>query len=364
MGGTTAAVRPHQEPLFRSGADDDQDKTSLMIRLLRVVSTVALALFAIILAAIAALYVYEPTPAEGFAFSSAGEAMQLSDGRTLAYLDTGDPEGRPVFYFHGGPGSRLEALIFEELNRQSGIRMISTDRPGYGLSDAGTEHTYLDWAADITELADHLGIERFAVLGWSSGGPHAAAVAHEFPERLTVAAIVAGEGPYASDDYPQSVLAGDTFNASGANRLFIWSARNWPWLMRTLLRFSRILMFKDPVGLAQSSGEGVMSAKDIEFFARSEFIAASIEALRQGEQGATRDFTIERVDWPFELEDIAAPVLMFHGQDDKAVDPRVGEYVCARMPSCDEVTMFPGEGHSVVYYRYEDIIQAVLEVWE
>jgi len=290
--------------------------------------------------------------------------MQLSDGRTLAYLDTGDPGGRPLFYFHGGPGSRLEALIFEELNRQLGVRMISTDRPGYGLSDIAKGHTYLDWAEDVVALADHLGTDRFAVLGWSSGGPHAAAVAHEFPERLTVAAIVAGEGPYASDDYPQSVLVGDTFNASGANRLFIWSARNWAWPMRTLLRFSRVLMLKDPVGLAQSSGEGVMTAKDIEFFTRRDFVAASIEALRQGEQGAMRDLTNERVAWPFELHDIAAPVLVFHGQDDKAVDPRVGEYVCTQIPSCDKVTMFPGEGHSVVYYRYGEIIRAVLEAWQ
>jgi hypothetical protein len=55
---------------------------------------------------------------------------------------------------------------------------------------------------------------------------------------------------------------------------------------------------------------------------------------------------------------------VFHGEDDKGVDPQVGEYVCLRIPSCDEPTIYPGEGHSVLYYRYEEIIQAMLEAWE
>ncbi len=333
-------------------------------RLVRISVVVVLAILVIVVVAVVGLFVYEPSPSEGFDFSKAGETVQLSDGRTLAYLETGDPEGRPVFYFHGGPGSRLEGFLFDELSQQLGIRMIAPDRPGYGLSDYQDDRTYLDWPEDVSELADQLGIDRFAVLGWSSGGPHAAAVAHEIPQRLTVAAIVAGEGPYASDDYPQSVLTGATFSGSGVNRLFIWSANNGPWLMRASLRLMRIMVFRDPLGLMESSGEATMSAKDIEFFKRNEYAAAQIEAFRQGVEGAVRDFTIERIDWPFGLEDIHVPVLVFHGAEDGGVDPRVGEYVCMRIPSCDEPRIYPGEGHSVIHYRYEEIIRTMLEAWE
>lgn len=318
--------------------------------------------------AIIGLFVYEPTPADDFAFSSAGETIQLSDGRTLAYLDTGDPEGRPVFYFHGGPGSRLEGLFFDELNQQLGIRMIATDRPGYGLSDFQEDRSYLDWPDDISELADQLGIDRFAVLGWSSGGPYAAVVAHEIPQRITVAAIVAGEGPYTSDDYPQSVLTGDAFGGSGINKLFMWSADNGPWLMRTLFRMMRILIFSDPVGFAADAGGAALQAKDNQFFIHDfghEFAAVTVEAFRQGAKGLTHEYTIERLDWPFELEEIHTPtVLVFHGEEDTGVDPRIGEYVCMCIPACDEPTIYPGEGHSVVYYRYEEIVQAMLEAWE
>jgi hypothetical protein len=71
------------------------------------------------------------------------------------------------------------------------------------------------------------------------------------------------------------------------------------------------------------------------------------------------------LDWPFKLKDIHAPrVLVFHGEEDKGVDPRICEYVCRRIPSCDAPTIYPGEGHSVVYYRYEDIIRAMFEAWD
>ena len=344
----------------------------LMRRLLRILSIIVFALLFILLIAIVGLFVYEPSPGKGFAFSSAGKTIQLSDGRTLAYLDIGDPEGRPVFYFHGGPGSRLEGLLFDELSQQLGIRMIATERPGYGLSDPQENRMYLDWADDVGQLADQLGIDRFAVLGWSSGGPYAAAVAHEIPQRLTVAAIVAGEGPYASNDYPQSVLASATFNGSGFNRMLIWSANNGTWIMRILFRVYRIMMFRDPAGMIGESDSSAMGfempAKDIQFFTRDfrrEYSAELVEALRQGVEGLTRDFTIERLDWPFAYEEIHAPrVLVFHGDEDTAVHPKISEYVCLRAASCDEPTIYPGEGHSVVYYRYKEIIQAMLEAWD
>lgn len=334
-------------------------------RLLRILSIAILAMLLIIVVAVVGLSLYEPSLAEGYAFSSAGKTIQLSDGRTLAYLDAGDPEGRPVFYFHGGPGSRLEGLLFDELNRQLGIRMIAPDRPGHGLSDFQQDRTYLDWPNDVSELADQLGIDRFAVLGWSSGGPYAAAVAHGIPERLTVAAIVAGEAPYASDDLPDSALTADTFSGSRVNKLLIFSARHGPWLMRALFRMMRLLLFRDPAGLAESSADANMSAKDKRFFARREYSAVMLEALRQGAEGTAHDFTIERLDWPFELEEIHSPtVLVIHGEEDFGVHPGIAEYVCTRIPSCDAPTIYPGEGHSVVYYRYEEIIRAILEAWE
>lgn len=329
-----------------------------------VLLTLFLATFFIVVLAIVGLFFYQPSPAKGFSFSSSGKTIQLPGGRTLGYLESGDPEGRPLFYFHGGPGSRLEGLLYEGRNTQLGIRMIAPDRPGFGLSDFQEDRTYLDWADDVRDLADHLGIDRFAVLGWSSGGPHAAAVAHGIPHRLAVVAIVAGEGPYASADLPRSVLTGATFSGSTVNRLLIWSARSAPWLMRAAFTLARVLIFLDPAGLGAGSFGSGMSAKDMQLFARRDFTSSMVEALRHGAKGWAHEFTMERLDWPFKLEGIHSPrVLVFHGEDDKGVDPEISEYVCKRIPSCSGPTIYPGEGHSVVYYRYEAIVQAMLEVW-
>ena len=339
-------------------------------RLLHFFSFTLIGLLVFISLAVVGLFVYEPSPAEGFAFSSMGKTIQLSDGRRLAYLESGDPNGRPVFYFHGGPGSRLEGQIYDKLDQKLGIRMIVADRPGYGLSDNQENRTYLNWADDVAELADQLGIERFAVLGYSSGGPYAAVVAHQLPERVAVAVIVAGEGPYTSGDYPQSVLNSATFNGSGMNKMMVWSANHAPWFMRTFFTASRILLFRDPVGMSESEGgfDFEMSAKDKQFFTRDfshEISADGIESLRQGVEGMTRDLTLERLEWPFALEEIHSPtVLIFHGDEDTTVHPAVAEYMCKHITSCVSPTIFPGEGHSVIYYRYEEIIQTMLEAWK
>lgn len=86
------------------------------------------------------------------------------------------------------------------------------------------------------------------------------------------------------------------------------------------------------------------------------------EAFRQGASGVAQDLIIERSDWPCEFKDIdEAPVVVFHGEQDAIVDPGIAAYVCRRLPSCAEPIMFPGEGHSLLWYRYEEIIGAMFE---
>jgi pimeloyl-ACP methyl ester carboxylesterase len=127
-----------------------------------------------------------------------GRVLTLPDGRNLGYAEFGDPNGAPCLYFHFTPGSRLEPVALFSGTRRTwlqGIRLIGVDRPGFGLSDPQPGRTLLDWPDDITALADHLGIERFAVLGASGGGGYALACAYALPQRLTAALVVSGLGP-------------------------------------------------------------------------------------------------------------------------------------------------------------------------
>src|SRR5919202_540535 len=125
--------------------------------------------------------------------------LQLDDGRTIGYATWGDPEGTVVFFAHGTPGSRGDryySLDDPEWLRQQRLRVIGVDRPGYGYSDPWPEASLLDCAEDFVRVADHLGIERFAALGGSSGDPCAITLGVLAPERVRRVVIVSGVGMF------------------------------------------------------------------------------------------------------------------------------------------------------------------------
>jgi pimeloyl-ACP methyl ester carboxylesterase len=74
--------------------------------------------------------------------SSTPNHIILTDGRRLGFAEFGDLQGRPVFYFHGFPGSRLEAKLAEKISLDTHVRFIGIDRPGYGLSSFKPERTF------------------------------------------------------------------------------------------------------------------------------------------------------------------------------------------------------------------------------
>ena len=98
-----------------------------------------------------------------------------ADGRTLAFCEWGDPKGTPVFSLHGTPGSRVTRHPDAEVYRRAGVRAITYDRAGYGLSTRLPGRSIAHAAADVATIADALGIERFAVTGGSGGAPHSLA---------------------------------------------------------------------------------------------------------------------------------------------------------------------------------------------
>src|SRR5947208_15844339 len=112
--------------------------------------------------------------------------ITLTDGRRLAFTEWGDPDGKPLFLFHCAPFSRLFCPD-EPATIAAGVRLVTVDRPGIGRSDVLEARSWGDWPADVVALADALGIDRFAVVGWSYGGNYAAACAALIPSRVTAA---------------------------------------------------------------------------------------------------------------------------------------------------------------------------------
>src|SRR3954462_13258439 len=122
--------------------------------------------------------------------------IALPDGRTLAYGEWGDPQGRPVVTCHGTPGCRLNRHPNQDLVRSTGARVITFDRPGYGQSTRLPGRRVVDVVPDAAALADALGLDTFAVVGGSGGGPHALAIAASLPERVTRVACIVGVAPF------------------------------------------------------------------------------------------------------------------------------------------------------------------------
>lgn len=118
-----------------------------------------------------------------------------SPGTFLAWSEFGDPAGKPVFYYHGWPSSRLQAFLADEMARDRGLRLIAMDRPGMGKSTFINKRTLDEWPELMSRFADHLGIEKFGQLGISGGGPYVLACAAKIPERLTASAVLAGMVP-------------------------------------------------------------------------------------------------------------------------------------------------------------------------
>jgi pimeloyl-ACP methyl ester carboxylesterase len=188
------------------------------------------------------------------------DRVQLPDGRWLAYAEFGDPDGQPVFFFHGTPGYRRNPWATQTELRSVGVRLIAPDRPGVGRSTPWPRRRLLDWPDDVRHLANALELERFAVVGFSNGGPHAAACAYKLAARVTATALVAPMPPL---NVPGAV------RELGLPSWYYSLAQRMPWALRALYTGLAALARWDP-RRAERLLLGGTSQADQQLFARPE----------------------------------------------------------------------------------------------
>lgn len=279
--------------------------------------------------------------------------LTLRDGRRLGHAEYGRADGAPCFYFHGHPGSRLEAVLAEPAAAAAGLRIIALDRPGYGESDVQPCRTLMDWPRDVAEAADLLGLGRFAVAGASGGGPYALACAHQLPDRVTRAAVLSGVGPY---DVP-----GITRGMRWQNRVgFGWGAR-FPALARLIMRSMERGIRERPERTIEAIARA-MSSVDGQIVRRPEvrelLIADIAEAFRQGSLGAAWDVVLLGRPWGFAPREIRPVVHLWQGEADVLVPPAMGRYLAGQIPHC-EARFLPGEGHLLIIDHMADLARVL-----
>jgi len=283
-------------------------------------------------------------------------ALCLADGRRVGYRVYGLPEGAPVVFFHGFPGSRLQAALVHGQALAAGIALVAFDRPGFGLSDPAPAPTVDHIAGDVLHLAQALSHRRFAVLGVSCGGPHALAAARLMPDRVAAVGLLAGIGPMDQPLLRKGQLP--------LLRAMFGLARWHPSLISPLLAADR-WMFRGDSERAVRALASMLTPPDRRMIegstaVRQAFAASLAEAYRQGIGGAMQEAHRIAHFGTAQLEGVRAPVHVFQSGQDHNVPPAMGRFMAERLAAATYHDC-PDEGHlSIVVNRFDGCVQWIV----
>jgi pimeloyl-ACP methyl ester carboxylesterase len=281
--------------------------------------------------------------------------VRAAGGRHLSTQIYGDPDGRPVFLLHGTPGSRLGPHPRSAVLHRLGVQLISFDRPGYGESDRIEGRNVADAAADVLAIADAYGLERFAVVGRSGGGPHALACAALLPHRMTKAAVLVGIAPHGADGLDwfdgmaQSNVAEHEAAVSGYEGIVAHT--------KELASATRA----DPASLIvrlqaelPESDRRVVADQGI----RSKLVETYAEALRTSDYGWVDDALAFCTPWGFDPTTVTVPVLLWHGDGDVFSPASHARWLASRIPNATVVVQ-AGAAHFGALDVLPDILRWV-----
>jgi pimeloyl-ACP methyl ester carboxylesterase len=235
------------------------------------------------------------------------------------------------------------------------VRLITTDRPGYGGSTFQPNRRLLDWPGDIAQLADALGIGSFTVMGHSGGGPHALACAFALPDRITNAAALSGAGPIESPAASDGMIS--------INKFGFTFGQYFPWFIgRAVTGFIYRERCTDPARAFDNdknrppADQAIMDQPEI----RELCITSEIEAFRPGITGMAWDIRLITRPWGFQLEEIRVPLKIWHGTADNVTSIRMAKYMAGQIPN-SQLIICPDEGHMLLIPHWEEILTQLIQ---
>lgn len=288
-------------------------------------------------------------------------SIAVADGdRRIGFAEYGSATGRAIVWLHGTPGARRQIPVEARAYAlERGIRLIGLDRPGVGSSSPHRYDNVAAFAPDLAEVLEALGIDDFAIIGLSGGGPYALGVAHAMPDRVTAAGILGGVAPTVGPDRIEG----------GAMRLGTLLA---PLVSVAGAPIGQVLSvalgFARPIAEPAISIYGRLSPQaDRELLARPEFRAMFLDDLLHG--GSRRmnapfaDVVVFARDWGFRVGDVRVPVRWWHGDADHIIPYAHGEHMVSLLPDAKLFEM-PGESHLSTLHMSTDIIDELLALWD
>jgi pimeloyl-ACP methyl ester carboxylesterase len=274
------------------------------------------------------------------------EHVLVVDGRRIAYDVIG--EGQPVFFFHGSPASRLEARLVAAPAAAQGVQLIAPDRPGIGGSDPQSGRRLMDWPPIVEAISRELAIDRFSVIGYSTGALYAYACAHALADRIFSVTVVSGTG------------TPDLMRGWNAGWLTLLASRTIPGLGNALFGSVAARARRDPAGFQIPGIAPVDRLALNEPATRQLFMQSFTEAFRRGAEGVVEDQVLITRPWGFDPSSIGVPTMLWHGSADRTVPARVAKAMADRIPS-GILREVEGEGHiSLLAHRADEIFAGLI----
>jgi pimeloyl-ACP methyl ester carboxylesterase len=283
----------------------------------------------------------------------------LRHGRALGFAEYGDPAGAAILWFHGTPGGRRQVPPAARSGAAvRGIRLIALERPGVGGSTPHVYPSVLGFADDVEEVVDRLGIERFALIGLSGGGPYVLACAHRLRKRVVAGAVLGGVAPSRGDEAPVGGAVG--FARSCAPILEVSRDRlgGLLWgVVRSLQPLSSQI-FDAFIRIMPEGDQRVFNRPEI----KEMFIDDLVRASRRQLLAPIYDIVQFTRHWGFSLREIQVPIRFWHGDADNIVPLAHAQQMAALVPGAT-LRVRPGEGHIGNLAAAEEVLEELISLW-
>jgi pimeloyl-ACP methyl ester carboxylesterase len=281
----------------------------------------------------------------------------LPDGRVIEYWEGGDADGSGVILHPGTPVTRVMGRWGHDAALAAGVRLVSVSRPGYGGSTTLRTASLLAVGRDTAALANHLGLDGYAVFGCSGGGPFAVATAIADPDGVRALGVVGGVGPWRELEDPsflpeeRDVLA--LLDAGDLEGAWEGSRRQWE------EEFRELATLEDAVDM-------IIEGEDTPFTGDEGYRALWLENMRlvlANVDGGVMDNLAWGGAWDVDPHDVVAPTVLWYGETDDRCPPSYGRWYADRIAG-SQLIVLAGAGHiDVVDGHWPEVLAGLLRIW-